>query len=368
MSRRVASQGSSPHLTRRGFLAALPVLGLSGRGRGASGAPLESAADFGVEIMTVTGPVPARELGRTLPHEHVTTDFLGAERLPAPRYDAEAAFATIRGSFADLRSRGVDTLVECTPAYIGRDPVLLRRLSLATGLRVVTNTGYYGAVDNKFLPRHAHDESVGELADRWQAEWERGIGDTGIRPGFIKLGTGAGRLPDLHVKLLRAACRVHRRSGLTIAFHSGDGLAARHEVEILATEGVAPDALIWVHAQNDAGPIQLELARRGVWVSLDGYSLAHRNPERYVQLLLDLKREGLLRRVLVSHDDGWAVEGEVPRGATLKLFGNGNPRPYVSVFDRFLPDLREKGFTPEDEKTLLVVNPAAAFGIRRRLA
>lgn len=304
----------------------------------------------------------------TLPHEHVTTDFLGAEKLPAPRYDRDRAFEIVRPHFEALRARGVRTVVECTPAHIGRDVRLLRRLSEATGVRVVTNTGYYGAVENRYLPRHALTESVGQLADRWLAEWRDGIEGTGIRPGFLKLGTGNGPLPEVHVKLLQAACRVHRETGLTIAVHTGDGAAARDEVRILAAEKVAPSALVWVHAQNDAGPVQLELARLGVWVSLDGYSVAHRNPERYVNLLGSLKREGLLGRVLVSHDDGWAVEGEAAQGSGLKLFGNGNPEPYRSLFERLEPDLRGAGFTEADWRTLTVTNPAAAFGIRRRLA
>jgi phosphotriesterase-related protein len=325
------------------------------------------AADAAGQVMTVTGEVLAKDLGRTLPHEHVTTDFLGAERLPAPRYDRDAAFAEIRPHFDYLARTGVRTLVECTPAHIGRDVILLRRLSDATGVRVVTNTGYYGAVENKYLPRHAHTESVEQLAERWLAEWRDGIEGTGIRPGFVKLGTGSGKLPALHVRLLRAACRVHRESGLTLAMHTGDGEAARDEVRVLREEGVDPAALVWVHAQNDPGPIQVELARLGVWISLDGYSLATRNPERYLNLLLEHRKAGTLGRVLISHDDGWAVEGEEAAGSKLKLFGNGNPQPYRSWWDRGLPDLRQAGFQQDELTRLVESHPAEAFTRRRRM-
>jgi phosphotriesterase-related protein len=150
--------------------------------------------------------------------------------------------------------------------------------------------------------------------------------------------------------------------------HTGNGEAARDEVRVLGEEGLAPEALVWVHAQNDPGPLQIELARRGVWVSLDGYNLAHRNPERYQNALLALKAEGLLGRVLVSHDDGWAVEGEEPRGATLKLFQNGNPAPYSAIFSRLLPDLRAAGFSVAEIDRFTRENPRQAFAIRRRLA
>jgi len=316
--------------------------------------------------MTVTGSVRSLSARTILSHEHVTTDFLGAEKLPVPRYDRGKAFDLIAPHFDKLAQRGVGLLVECTPAHIGRDVLLLRRLSEASGVRILTNTGYYGAVDNKFLPRHAFTESADALAERWRKEWEEGIEGTGVRPGFIKLGTGNGRLSDLHAKLLRAACRVHRETGLTIAVHTGDGEAAKDEVRILGEEGVAPSALVWVHAQNDPGPVQIELAKRGVWISLDGYSLATRNPERYRNFLVAHREAGTLGRVLVSHDDGWAVEGDAPAGSELKLFGNGNPAPYSAIFERLLMDLRDAGFGEANLNRLTRSNPADAWRVRRR--
>ena len=313
--------------------------------------------------MTVTGPVPASRLGFVLPHEHVTTDFIGAERAEAPRYDRDSAFETILPHFNSLRERGVGTLVECTPNHIGRDVVLLKRLSEASGVRIITNTGYYGAVDNKFLPRHAYEESAEALAERWLGEWRDGIDGTGVRPGFIKLGTGGGPLPELHAKLVRAAARVHRESGLTIYIHTGDGAAALDGLRILAEEKIAPEAYVWVHAQNDAGPIQIEVAKRGGWVSLDGYSLGTRNPLRYRNMLVALKEAGCLNRVLISHDDGWAVEGESLTGASLKLFGNGNPQPYRSIQERLLPDLHEAGFTDDEIDMLTRKNPTSALAV-----
>src|SRR5678815_4745101 len=98
----------------------------------------------------------------------------------------------------------------CTPNYIGRDVRLLKRLAGATGLNILTNTGYYGAAGNKFLPRHAYTESAEQLSERWVSEWREGIDGSGVRPGFIKLGVGSGKLPELHARLLRAAARVHR--------------------------------------------------------------------------------------------------------------------------------------------------------------
>jgi len=347
-------------MTRRNFLRSAS-LALTAAGCATSGSSSEG------RILTVTGPIPAEGLGRTLIHEHVVVDFIGAARTSPDRYDPEKAFETALPHFRELRAQGIESLVECTPRYIGRNPALLRRLSEASGVQIITNTGWYAAVDHKFLPGDADTASVDRIADLWLAEWEVGIAGTGIRPGFLKLGTGGGPLPPVDAKLVRAAARVHRATGLSIAIHTGNGEAARDEVRLLAEEGVRPDALIWVHAQNDAGPIQAELARQGVWISLDGYSLSPANALRYPNLVMALKEQGLLHRVLLSHDDGWAVDGDAPSGNPLALFGNGNNVPYQSLFTRLLPDLRQRGLTAADESQLLVHNPREALTIRRRL-
>src|SRR5258707_13572417 len=87
-----------------------------------------------------------------------------------------------------LKARGARTFVDCTPAWLGRDPNLLVRLSEASGLHIVTNTGYYGAAQDKYLPAHAFEESAEKLAERWTSEGRNGIGGPGARPGFCKTG------------------------------------------------------------------------------------------------------------------------------------------------------------------------------------
>ena len=116
--------------------------------------------------------------------------------------------------------------MECTPAYLGRDPVLLQRLSRAASLQILTNTGYYGAANDKFLPPHAFTESADQLAARWIREARDGIDGTGVRPAFMKIGVDAGPLSAVDEKLVRAAARTHRATGLPIYSHTGNGIAA----------------------------------------------------------------------------------------------------------------------------------------------
>jgi phosphotriesterase-related protein len=65
-----------------------------------------------------------------------------------------------------------------------------------------------------------------------------------------------------------------------------------------------------------------------------------------------MKAQGLLGRVLVSHDAGWYHVGE-PDG--------GRFRPFDTLFTKFVPALGEGGLTKEDVRQLLVENPRRAL-------
>jgi len=307
-------------------------------------------------IMTVTGPVTPDDLGFTLPHEHVLVDFIGAERVSPGRYDRREVFDVARPHLERLRSLGGQALFECTPAYLGRDPLLLRELSEATGVRIVTNTGHYGARNNQHLPSHTFTESAEQVAARWIREFEEGIDGTGIRPGFIKIGVDGQALSDIHRKLIRAAALTHLDTGLTIAAHTGPAVAAFDQIEVLREEGVAPSAWVWVHAQGESDTAaHVRAAEMGAWISFDGVRLE--SIDRHVALVRTMKEHDLLHRVLLSHDAGWYHVGE-PGGGTF--------RPFDTLFTSFIPALRDAGLTDAEIHLLTVQNPAEAFMIRVR--
>ena len=188
-------------------------------------------------VMTVNGPIDMQKMGFTLTHEHVMADFIGAEQYSKSRYNADEVFETALPFLKDVKAKGVDTFIDCTPAYLGRDASILKRLSDAAGINMLTTTGYYGAVNEKFVPKHAYSESAQQLADRWISEWNNGIEGTSIKPGLIKTSTDKGPLTPMQRKLIQAAGITHLSTGLTIAVHSGNGDAAFEQLEILKAAG-----------------------------------------------------------------------------------------------------------------------------------
>jgi predicted metal-dependent phosphotriesterase family hydrolase len=335
-------------LRRRFLVTTMSALAGAALAREASAAPKLS-------VMTVRGRIDADQLGTTLMHEHVMVDFIGADKVSRDRYDAEQVFATAAPHLKRAAELGCRTFIDCTPAWLGRDVSVLQRLSLAIGLNIVTNTGYYGARKHVFIPAHAYKESAEQLAGRWIREFERGIDGSKIKPGVIKIGVDAGPLSEINSKLVSAAALTHLRTGLTIGSHTGDGIAAMQQLDILEKRGVSPKAFIWIHAQSEKDKeIHVRAAKRGCWVEFDGISA--NSVQSHVDLVKSLAGAGFLDRLLISMDAGWYHIGEP---------GGGNYRGYESLFTEFLPALR-KDFSEAQVERLIAVNPQEALALRVR--
>jgi len=313
-------------------------------------------------IETVLGPVAPGDLGPTLAHEHILTDFIGADLIGPHRWDRSEVFETMLPYLAGLRSRGFTGFVDCTPHHLGRDIEVLADLARASDLHILTSTGYYGAMDDKFVPAHAYEESADQIAARWAAEWDHGIGGTGVKPGLIKTGVDpiqkeSRRAPtyglsEIDAKLVTAAARAGRVTGLRTASHTAQGLAALAQLKIFEEEKVDPAQLIVVHLDDEPDTeCHLDVARSGAWVSYDHVGLMP--VERHVDLIATAL-ERFPDQVLLSHDAGWYHAGES---------GGGEIRDYNFLHDRLLPALRERGITADQVRLLTVDNPARAFTV-----
>lgn len=323
--------------------------------------PDSASAQNELSILTVNGSIDTSEMDTTLIHEHVLVDWIGADSTGYHRWNRDEVVKRVLPYFMKIKEKGVKTFFDLTPAYLGRDPFILAELSEQSGLNVVTNTGFYGAVDNTYMPQIAYQSSAEEIAGIWIDEFENGINGSGIRPGFMKISVaGEQPLSDLHQKIVDAAIITHLETGMTIASHTAGDVPALEQVERLKNEGISPAAWVWTHAQTGSIEGNLEAAGEGAWISLDNVNSQagkNGNIEWYADRISELKNAGFLDQLLISHDAGY-YEARAENG--------GDFRSYADIFDYLIPELKERNFSDEEINQLLIRNPQEAYGIRVR--
>lgn len=300
-----------------------------------------------MDVMTVTGPVAAEQLGVVLPHEHVFIDLVREYRGSGLLNDEQLASEELRA----LRAAGGSTLVDLTLDEIGRDPAALRRASEATGISIVMGCGHYR---DPYLDRTWFDRTaVDAIAEELVTDITQGAGATDVRAGIIgEIGADRGYISAAEERSFRAAARAHARTGLTISTHAARWPVGTAQLQLLREEGVDPRRVIIGH--TDSVPIpdyHLALVRQGCYVSFD--SIGTGSPydtDRAVDYVLELVRAGFGAQILLSQD------------VCLRdhLRATGGPG-YAFVLTDFLPKLTAAGLDPEQVRSFVTDNPRMAL-------
>ena len=328
-------------------------------------ASIFDAKETNNEVMTVRGPIKPEDLGTCLHHEHIVSRF-GEDPEEHALYDHDHALSDVVPYLKFMQELGCNSIMCCTTKYFGRDVKLLRKISEASGMHLIANTGLYGAADDRYVPEFAFKASADEIATLWIDEYNNGIDGSNIKPGFIKVGIDNGPLSEIDAKLVRAGAICHKATGLILQVHTGDNLdAVNKQLSILDEEGVSPSAWVWIHAQNVKNDSDLlQAADKGAWISLDTLRTANyyeqRNGapitvDRHLELLVFLKTKGYLKQVLLSQD-----------GSSYPQQGKSK-RTFEVLFTTFIPMMKGAGFTDDEIRQLIVENPANAYSIKKRL-
>lgn len=303
------------------------------------------------QIFSVQGPVNPTELGMSLTHEHLFSNF-GKEITTTSNYDSLALFDQVMPYVEYLKSLGIQTIFDCTTAYFGRRADFLKKIADSTGIQIVTNTGFYGAANDRYIPEFAYEATAQSISKIWVDEFEGGIDGTSIKPGFIKLAFDEGETPsDIDKKLFEAGVLAHLRTGLALAVHTGKNIeAVTIQHQLMEKYNVDLSAWIWTHANKvEEDHLLIEWAEKGAWISLDG--VKESNIDEYIRRIKSFKQKNLLNKLLLSHDgNGFPGGGEI--------------RPFEAIFTTLIPAMLDNGLTENDVNRILVENPKEAFTIR----
>lgn len=323
-----------------------------------------------MSAQTVTGPIPADQLGFMLPHEHILFGYPGYQGdLTLGAFDRQASLAHCLELGQKVRAAGVRTIVDATPNECGRDPEFLREFSEQSGIQVLCSSGYYyegegGATYFKF--RAALGGGEAEIYDLMMAEVTQGIGRSGVRAGVIKLASSRDEITRYERMFFMAAARVQRETGVPIITHTQEGQQGPQQAELLVGEGADPGRIMIGHMDGNTDPqYHRDTLAHGVNIAFDRIGLqglvGTPTDAQRLDVLSTLIAEGHAGRLLLSHDSIWQWLGRpIPQPeAILPAVRDWHP---THIPDDILPALQQRGVSADQLRQMTVENPARVFG------
>ena len=326
-------------------------------------------------VNTVTGPIPATALGRTLMHEHLFIAFSGVEYDPLATFDRPAFIAEAVKRLVELREvHGVRSFVDPCPIELGRDPAMMQEISEKSGVHIVCTTGFY--FEEMGLPFYWRARTVDEIAELYIREITHGIGDLankagGIKAGAIKVATGAPDITELEKKFLAAACIAQKATGVPIITHTQDGVGAPEQQRLFADGGVGAHRCLIGHCCGNADPAyHRQVVDGGSYIGFDRIGILRLMPDEIrADNLARLVRDGFTKQVMMSQDRHCGWRGKMQRQLTPaeqsnidRLRAEGKwPPPYSYMFTDFLPMLHARSVSQSDIAMMLDENPRRFF-------
>ncbi|MEX2446415.1 MAG: phosphotriesterase-related protein [Dehalococcoidia bacterium] len=247
------------------------------------------------------GPIPDSQLGFTLSHEHIlTSQGQGTKHYPW-MFDWDSARRVAVESLNEMKTFGIDSLIDLTTPDLARDINFIVDVVTATQAQVVVATGMWRDVPRSFAVRE-----IDESADIFVREIEVGIDDSGVKAGVIKVANDENELTPAHERVLRAAARASNRTGCPISTHHwAQGKQGLEQVRIFQEEDVQMDRVCIGHSADTDDLDYLEtLLNAGVYLSMDRYPgvpprLGWEQRNASVKALID---RGWAGRLMLGHD------------------------------------------------------------------
>ncbi len=338
------------------------------------------------KAQTVLGLIHSGDLGITLPHEHLLIDMEIWFEEPKETELKKLAFEPVSieniswimynqyNNLDNLRlldeevavkeamffkKEGGGTIVDVTSASLSRDLPGLKRISRATGLNIITGSGYY--VVSGASCRDFDKKNEDEIAEEIVTDILVGACHTEIRAGIIGEIGCSWPLQDREKKSLRACARAQKRTGAAITIHPG-----RHEnspmeiIRFLDDAGADIGRIIMGHIDRTGFlPATIrEIAKTGCYLEYDifggnpfyplHFGVFNRPCDRErIEQILELINEGFLNQILISQDT-------CLKSKLVRYGGQG----YAHILRNIVPQMLARGITQEHIKTIMVENPS----------
>jgi phosphotriesterase-related protein len=264
----------------------------------------------------------------------------------------------------ELKSRGVDSIVDLTVIGLGRYIPRIARIAAATDINIVVATGVYTYND---VPMYFHFTGPGSplgdaepMVDMFVRDIEHGIADTGVKAAILKCATDEPGVTPGVERVLRAVAKAHRRTGAPISTHTH--AATRRGLEqqqIFADEGVDLTRVVIGHSGDTTDLDYLEeLIGNGSYIGMDRFGVDVYLPfEDRVNTVARMCERGHADKMVLSHDASCFID-QLPEEMVPVVMPNWH---YLHIHNDVIPALKERGVTDEQLTAMLVDNPRKIF-------
>jgi len=315
-------------------------------------------------IQSVSGPLEPQQLGRVLMHEHVfilDPDFL----INYPELDGFDEARHVPDAIVrlnELKSGGIDTIVDLTVLGIGRNIARIQTVQAETDLQILVATGLYTfnevphVVQIRGLSYPGGAAAL--LTEMFVADITEGIAGTGVRAAILKCATDQqGVTPDVEL-VLRAVARAQRATGVPISTHT-HALSKRglEQQDVFESEGVDLSRVVIGHSGDttDLGYLE-EIMRRGSFIGMDRFGI---DPilsfDDRVATVATLCERGHADQMVLSHDAACFIDLSPNIRAHLP---NSH---YLHISRDVIPALEKHGVSQDQIDQMLITNPRRIF-------
>jgi phosphotriesterase-related protein len=344
------------------------------------------------KVQTVLGLVLPETLGIILPHEHLMIDFRVVFK--EPKYASDRYKATLPVSLNNLewirhnrlscldnlligneeeaiteamlfKNEGGGTIVDVSNRSFARDPRALLRISRSTGLNIIMGAGYFVSGSSNEISQLSEKS----IEEEFVKEVFEGVDDSGIRIGVIgELGC-SWPLKKEEKKILSAAGRAQKITGIPISIHPGQHTDAPFKIlDILIAAGGDPSHIIMSHLERTLLSFKYmeKFAKTGCHMEFDAFgkegyfssatktdlSLDIPNDHYRINMIIKLIQAGYGDQLLISQDI-------CTKDMLIRYGGYG----YAHILKRAVPIMRLKGMKENDIMRILKNNPQRVFTI-----
>jgi len=273
-------------------------------------------------IRTVSGDIAAETLGYCQCHEHLfIAKGISGEKIPSLIIDD---YTKTKEELQLYFGEGGRAVVDAQPVGCGRMTKELQNVSRETAVHIIASTGFHKLdfyESDHYIFKMEQEELeklfIDELNEGMYTDCVNGpqapVIQGSAKAGIIKSASDGrdirlvdDRLP-IYKRLFSAAGAAARKTGAPVLTHLEMGKGAQSQLEVLTSQGIAPDRIIMSHIDRvlDSSNIEYRLAaaESGVYLQLDtiGRFKYHSDEEEaaFIRLLCE---KGYQDKILLGLD------------------------------------------------------------------